>query len=216
VLLCGGFTVEGGDRHPVLQALPPVIHVRGVQGRAVPWLAATLKLLDAELRSASAGSEAVVGRLTDALLTQALRVALTAAEATAGVGPRTLQDPRIAAAVRLIHQHPQRAWTVDELAARAALSRSTFATRFRQLVGEPPMRYATRIRLVHAAGLLQTTQAGLGEIARRTGYDNEFSLSRAFKRAYGVAPGRYRRRADIPAPRLAVHTRTRGPTAPPG
>jgi AraC-like DNA-binding protein len=209
VLLCGGFTVEGGERHPVLQALPPVIHIRGVQGRAVPWLAVTLRLLDAELRSASPGSEAVIGRLTDALVTQALRVALTAAQASAGVDLRALQDPRIAAALRLIHQHPQRAWTVDELASRAALSRSAFATRFRQLVGDPPMRYATRIRLVHAAGLLHTTQAGLGEIARRTGYDNEFSLSRAFKRAYGVAPGRYRRRADVPTPRLAVDTATK-------
>src|SRR6266568_9646507 len=96
----------------------------------------------------------------------------------------------------------------SELAARAALSRSAFTSRFRQLVGEPPMRYATRVRLAHAAGLLHTTQASLVEIARRTGYDNEFSLSKAFKRAYGIAPGSYRRRAETPAPRLAVDAGT--------
>jgi transcriptional regulator GlxA family with amidase domain len=146
----------------------------------------------------------VISRLTDALLTQALRSALTAAERAGGVELPAWKDPRIAAAIRLIHQQPQRAWTVDELASRAGLSRSTFSTRFRQLVGEPPMRYANQIRLAYAAGLLHSTRASLTEIARRTGYDDEFSLSRAFKRAYGVAPGSYRRRVEAPAPRLVL------------
>jgi AraC-like DNA-binding protein len=215
VLLCGGFTVEGGQRHPVLQALPPVIHIRGRNGRPVSWLAASLRLVEAELRSPSPGSEAVITRLTDALLTQALRLTLSRPEAAESTDLRALQDPRVAAAIGLIHQHPHRAWTLEELAAGAALSRSAFAARFRRFVGEPPMRYATRIRLAHAAGLLQSTQASLVEIARRTGYDNEFSLSKAFKRAYGVAPGSYRRRTDTPAPHLAVATRSSRPTTRP-
>lgn len=146
----------------------------------------------------------MITRLTDALLTQALRLALTRPETADGTDVLALRDPRIAAAVRLIHQHPHRAWTVEELATQAALSRSAFTARFRQFVGAPPMRYATGIRLAHAAGLLQTTHATLVEIARRTGYANEFSLSKAFKRAYGVAPDTYRRHTDTPAPRLAV------------
>jgi AraC-like DNA-binding protein len=81
---------------------------------------------------------------------------------------------------------------VGELAAEVALSRSAFTARFRRLVGEPPMRYLIRARLAHAAGLLHTTDIGLAEVARRTGYQSEFSFSRAFKRAFGVAPGAYR------------------------
>lgn len=83
---------------------------------------------------------------------------------------------------------------MGELAAEVALSRSAFTARFHRLVGEPPMRYLTRARLAHAAGLLHTTDLGLAEIGRRTGYQSEFSFSRAFKRAFGVAPGSYRGR----------------------
>jgi AraC family transcriptional regulator, alkane utilization regulator len=193
-LLCGGFALEGGDAHPLLAVLPPVIHVRGVRGRPLPWVAATLWQVGAETDATAPGSEAVVGRLADALLTQALRVAVAELDATDGGQVRALRDPHIAAAVRLIHGQPQRPWTVGELAAEVALSRSAFAARFRELVGEPPMRYLIRARLAHAAGLLHTTDVGLAEIARRTGYESEFSFGRAFKRAFGVAPGAYRGR----------------------
>ena len=194
-LLCGGFALEGGDAHPLLVALPPVIHVRGVRGRPLPWVAATLRLVGAETDATAPGSEAVVGRLADALLTQALRVAAAELDAADGGQVRALRDPHIAAAVRLIHGQPQRPWTVGELAAEVALSRSAFAARFRELVGEPPMRYVIRARLAHAAGLLDATDVSLAEIARRTGYESEFSFGRAFKRAFGVAPGAYRGRS---------------------
>jgi AraC-like DNA-binding protein len=193
-LLCGGFALEGGDAHPLLVALPPVIHVRGVRGRPLPWVAATLRLVGAETDATAPGSEAVVGRLADALLTQALRIAVAELDAADGGQVRALRDRHIAAAVRLIHGQPQRPWTVGELAAEVALSRSAFAARFRELVGEPPMRYLIRARLAEAARLLHTTDVSLAEVARRTGYENEFSFGRAFKRAFGVAPGAYRGR----------------------
>jgi AraC-like DNA-binding protein len=202
-LLCGGFALEGGDAHPLLGALPPVIHVRGVRGRPLPWVAATLRLLSAETSATAPGSEAVVSRLADTLLAQALRLALGELDANDGAQARALRDPRIATAVQRIHGEPQRPWTVGGLAAEVGLSRSAFAGRFRELVGEPPMRYLIRARLAHAAALLHTTDVGLAVIARRTGYESEFSFSRAFKRAFGVAPGAYRGQVeDLPA-RLA-------------
>jgi AraC-like DNA-binding protein len=191
-LLCGGFALESGDAHPLLATLPAVIHIQGIRGRPLPWVAATLRLLGAETGASAPGSDAVVSRLADALLTQALRVAVAELDAADGARAHALRDPHIANAVRLIHGQPQRPWTVGELAAEVALSRSAFTARFRRLVGEPPMRYLIRARLAHAAGLLHTTEVGLAEIARRTGYQSEFSLSRAFKRAFGVAPGAYR------------------------
>jgi AraC family transcriptional regulator, alkane utilization regulator len=191
-LLCGGFALEGGAAHPVLRILPATVLIRGVNGHPVPWLAATLALLSAETASATPGAEEIVGRLADALLAQALRVALAELQASDGAGVLALRDPQLATAIGLIHHRPDHAWTVGELASEVALSRSAFSARFRQLVGESPKRYITRTRLAHAAALLHQTDASLAEIALKIGYGSEFSFAKAFKRAFGIAPGTYR------------------------
>ena len=191
-LLCGGFALEGGTAPPILSALPAAVHIRGAAGRPVPWLAATLALITAETASEAPGAEEVVGRLADVLLTQALRLALTELESADGAGVLALRDPQIAAAIEHIHRRPECAWTVGDVAAKVALSRSAFSARFRELVGESPRRYITRTRLAHAAALLHTTDASLAEIATQAGYATEFSFSKAFKRTFGVAPGAYR------------------------
>lgn len=203
-LLCGGFTLEGGNAHPVLRALPAAVRIRGVGGRPVSWLAATLDLLNAEAASDAPGSEEVASRLADALLTQALRVALAELQSTDAVCVRALRDPQIAAAIGLVHRQRDRAWTVGEVACEVGLSRSAFAARFRHLVGESPKRYITRTRLAHAAALLRNAEVPIAEIAARAGYASEFSFGKAFKRTFGIAPGAYRGQPDgVPEPRLA-------------
>ena len=123
------------------------------------------------------------------MLTQALRLELASSD---GLQPRALRDPHIGAAVHLIHSRPHERWTLEKLAAEVGYSRSGFASRFRELVGESPMAYVTRTRLAVAATLLQRTSLSIGEVARRTGYSSQASFARAFKRAFGVAPGAYR------------------------
>jgi AraC-like DNA-binding protein/quercetin dioxygenase-like cupin family protein len=198
-LVCGGFVLEGETVDPVLQALPQVVHVSGVDGSPVPWVAATLGLLAEVTSSAASGAEAVVARLAETMVMQTLRSAL--AELSSG-GPApigALRDPQIAAAIRLIHAEPGFDWTVERLASRVGYSRSAFASRFRELVGESPIAYLTRSRLAIAATLLDRTTMSIGEVAGRTGYANEASLGRAFSRAFGVAPGTYRRKAPAAA-----------------
>jgi AraC-like DNA-binding protein/mannose-6-phosphate isomerase-like protein (cupin superfamily) len=200
-LLCGGFALEGGGAHPILRVLPATVLIRGVNGQPVPWLAATLALLSAESASAAPGAEEIVSRLADALLAQALRVALAELQSSDGAGVLALRDPRMAAAIERIHRRPDHAWTVGELAGEVALSRSAFSARFRQLIGESPKRYITRTRLAHAAVLLDKTDASLAEIALKIGYGTEFSFAKAFKRTFGIAPGTYRgRQPAVPAP----------------
>ena len=127
----------------------------------------------------------MVSRLADALLIQSLRCALTdLGEDDARL--RALRDPQVAVAVELIQSEPGRAWTIAELAAETSLSRSRFATRFRDVVGESPKRYINRCRLAHAARLLDTTDERLSQIAARSGYQSEFSLSKAFKQAFDM------------------------------
>ena len=191
-LLCGGFALEGGAAHPVLGVLPAVVLIHGINGHPVPWLAATLALLSAETASTAPGAEEIVSRLADALLAQALRVALAELQSSNGAGVLALRDPQMAAAIERIHRRPDHPWTVGELAAEVALSRSAFSGRFRQVVGESPKRYITRTRLAHAATLLHQTDASLAEIALRIGYGSEFSFAKAFKRNFGIAPGTYR------------------------
>jgi len=190
-LLCGGFALDGGT-HPILRTLPPVIVVRGTGGRPVPWLGALLALLNAETAAAAPGTEEIVTRLADAMLTQVLRDALTGLRSPVGDGLLAMRDPQIAAAIELIHRRPQHAWTVAELASRVALSRSAFSARFTGVIGESPKRYVTHTRLAHAATLLRGNGTSIAEVAVKIGYSSEYSFAKAFKRTFGVSPGSYR------------------------
>jgi AraC-like DNA-binding protein len=98
--------------------------------------------------------------------------------------------------IALIHRAPARAWTVSSLAAEVAMSRSAFAARFTELVGEPPMHYVARWRMHVALASLREDGATLGELAMRLGYQSEAAFSRAFKRFIGVSPGSVRRNGD--------------------
>ena len=188
-LVCGGFVLEGDASNPILRELPDVIHVNGSEDAAVAWVAATLNLLAAVTASDGPGSRAVLTRLADTMLTQALRIELASTDASHA---RALSDPQIGAAIHLIHARPHEPWTVERLATEVGYSRSAFASRFRELVGESPMSYVTRTRLAVAATLLERTSLSIGEVAARAGYSSQASLTRAFKRAFGMAPGAYR------------------------
>jgi AraC-like DNA-binding protein len=191
-MLCGWFELNGGFRHPLLGALPARIVIGGGDGRPAPRLAATFELLAAEAESASPGAVEVISRLADVMLAQVLRLAVADLLSVNGSAPPGPGDPAISAAMEQIHRRPEHPWTVDELAAHVALSRSAFSARFSRHLGEPPKRYITRTRLAYAATLLNDSDASLAEIALRVGYGSEFSFGKAFKRALGVAPGTYR------------------------
>ncbi len=197
-LLCGGFLLEQLTARPVLELLPKVVHLRGYEGRATEWLAGLIRMIGVEMAASGHGSEAVVTRLTDALLAQALRQGLLDAERTSG-GSRAVGDPEIARALRLVREHPDRQWSVPAMAAAVAMSRSAFAERFRAATGETPMQHLTRYRMSRAAEYLRSTNASLREIARRTGYESEVSIRKAFRRQLGTSPGAYRR-ANTAAP----------------
>jgi AraC-like DNA-binding protein/mannose-6-phosphate isomerase-like protein (cupin superfamily) len=197
-LVCGGFALDGDAADPILRALPVVLHVRGTESGPVPWVAATLDFLRAIWASDAPGADAVLSRLADAMLTQALRIGFAELAAERPERASALRDPQIARAVQLVHREPQERWTVDRLASAVGYSRSAFAVRFRELVGEAPMAYVARTRLVRAAMLLERPELTLARVARDSGYANEFSFSRAFKRAFGVPPGLYRAELDSP------------------
>lgn len=202
-LLCGGFVVEQLTARPLLEVLPTVVHLRGSSGHAPEWLASLVRMISVEMASGGPGSEAVVTRLTDALLAQALRQCIVDGD-RASAGTNVVNDPLIARALRLIREQLDRPWTVPLLAEAVSMSRSTFADRFRAATGETPMQSLTRYRMARAAEYLRGTSAGVREIARLVGYDSEVSVTKAFRRHFGTSPGAYRKASRAPSDAVAA------------
>ena len=180
----------------LFDSLPPVVHVKGDAGTTVRWLEANLQFVASEMASGEPGFETIVSRLADILVVQAVRAHVAQTGGGCKGWLRALIDPQIGRALSLIHEKPEDDWTVESLASKVGMSRSAFAARFAQLVEEPPLTYLTRWRMQKASRLLETSPAGVAEVAKRVGYDAEAAFSKAFKRWIGVAPGAYRRRAE--------------------
>ncbi len=194
-ILCGGFVLEDQRLNPLPNRLPTIVKVAGASGRPVPWLSTTIELLTGEMTAVHAGVQTLVTRLSEVLLVQVLRSYLADLNGDTPPGLQGFADPQIGRAIGLMQERPEQPWTLDRLAAAVAMSRAAFASRFRELTGEPPMRYLTRYRLFKAALDLRRGNASLARIAASTGYDSDVTLSKAFRRYFGVAPGTYRKTA---------------------
>jgi len=195
-LVAGYFSTENGAQNLLFASLPLVLHVKGDAGTTVRWLEANLQFVASEMASGEPGFETIVSRLADILVVQAVRAHLAQSGGGCKGWLRALIDPQIGRALSLIHEKPEDDWTVESLASAVGMSRSAFAARFAQLVEEPPLTYLTRWRMQKASRLLETSHAGVAEIAKRVGYDAEAAFSKAFKRWIGVAPGAYRRTSE--------------------
>ncbi|MGH2584961.1 MAG: AraC family transcriptional regulator, partial [Dehalococcoidia bacterium] len=153
----------------------------------------TLRLMAAEARELRPGGEAVITRLGDILVVQAIRSWIKT-DPTARTGwLGALHDRQIGRAISLIHRDPARDWTVASLADELAMSRSAFAARFSELVGEPPIQYVTRWRMQVAVSWLTEEGVTAAELANRLGYRSEAAFARAFKRVIGAPPGAIKR-----------------------
>ncbi len=192
-LVCGSIRFEHPAARTLIALLPRIIHIESSSSPRLEWVQSTLRLMAAETRELRPGGEAVITRLSDILVIQAIRSWIESDPAAQTGWLGALQDRQIGRALALIHQDPARDWTVALLADAVAMSRSAFAARFTELVGEPAMRYVTRWRMHVALNTLQEDGATVAELASRLGYQSEAAFSRAFKRVVGVPPGSVRR-----------------------
>ena len=191
-ILCANYHQDAEAAVPLLQLLPRSLHLPAPPGGGP--VGATLHLIAAEVAGRRAGAAVVLDRLVDVLLVHVVRAWLDSA--AAGGEPASwltaLRDPVAAGALSLLHADPARAWTVDVLAREVGVSRATLARRFPALVGSTPLAYLTRWRLDLAARRLRLTDDPVDAVARAVGYTSEYAFSRAFSRARGLPPGRYR------------------------
>ncbi len=175
----------------LLDHVPDVMVVRGSDCDAP-----VVRLLVEEFDREAPGQDAVLDRLVDLVLIHAFRTWFAADTANAPAWWRAHDDPVVASALRLIHDHPDQPWTLESLAAEVAVSRATLARRFVDLVEQPPIAYLAEWRLSMAADLLRDTKSPVQLIARQVGFANPFAFSTAFKRRFGVAPRPYRRTVE--------------------
>ena len=189
-LLAGCFPTSGRIAERLLSALPPVLVVPRAQQRS-----RALDFLETEIENQEPGQQAVLDRLLDIVLIGALRDWFALPEASAPSWYGAAGDPVVGPALHALHAEPSQEWTVAALARRAQVSRATFARRFAEVMGEPPISYLAGWRLCLAADLLQDDDDTLDSIARQVGYSNAYALSAAFTREYGIRPSQYRRRA---------------------
>ena len=195
-LICGEVRFDHPAARNLLELLPRVIHVEASTSPQMDLMQSTLRLMAAEAKELRTGGETVITRLSDILVIQAIRSWIQE-DPTAQTGwLGALQDNQMGPAIMLIHRNPDHPWTVASLAGEVAMSRSAFAARFTELVGEPAMHYVARWRMHLALTWLNEGRSTLAELASRLGYQSEAAFSRAFKRFNGISPGAVRRNGE--------------------
>lgn len=192
VSYCGVRVDPVGARH-LLQVLPLVIHVDTLI-QEDEWLRDTARFIAREADVTRPGSEAIITRLADIIVVQAIRAWLASADGQHG-WLAALRDHHIGRALGAIHRDPARDWTVAMLASEVGMSRSALSARFSELVGESVKQYITEWRMQLARKELQTSSQTLAALAEKYGYQSEAAFSRAFKRVLGLSPGSVRNSA---------------------
>lgn len=176
----------------LVRVLPPLLHLE-TGNAAQHWLQGTVRLIEQEAREQHAGHDIIITRLADILVIQAIRGWLETLRGEERGWIAALHDRKVGKALSLMHRQPAHDWRIDTLARMIGMSRSAFAARFTEMVGESVMQYLTTLRMQLAYHDLRETNDTLASIAERAGYASEPTFHRAFKREIGLSPGAARR-----------------------
>ncbi len=191
--VCGYIACSQSLCRPLLEALPRVLRIPVGDGPAGTLLRELLRTGVSESLSSRPGAESTLAKLSELLFVEAMRRYVEDLPPEGRGWLAGVRDPQIGRTLALLHGNPSRAWTVDDLARKVALSRSALAERFAALVGEPPMKYLKRWRLALAAQVLRAGNESIGSVAEYSGYESEAAFTRAFKNEFGLPPGTWRR-----------------------
>jgi AraC-like DNA-binding protein len=194
-VVCGFLGCDERPYNPLLTALPKVIHLSAAASHATSgWLGTLLNIAVKESGNARSGGENVLARLSELLFVEAIRRYIETLPSAETGWLAGLRDPTVGQALAALHGQPREAWTVDRLARLVGLSRSVFAERFTEMVGQPPMQYLALWRMQLASRLL--VEGGhVAAVAGAVGYESEAAFSRAFKKLVGQAPATWRKSA---------------------
>jgi AraC-like DNA-binding protein len=193
-VVCGSMSFDRASLKPITQLLPRFILIKADQAHTLA-LHNTMQALASEMADQAPGSEVVATRLGEVLFIQVLRAHIAAGAGWRNKGwLRAIFDPQMGTALSAIHDSVNTPWTVESLAAAAGMSRSAFAARFKELLGQTPLEYVTEWRMQKAMPLLEQRDKKLIDVARSVGYESDAAFSKAFKRVVGASPGEYFKR----------------------
>ncbi|MEC7121195.1 MAG: AraC family transcriptional regulator [Pseudomonadota bacterium] len=179
---------------PLLSALPDSLIIRSMTDQGAPeWLKIGLQFLALEAERHRPGRYTLLNRLVGMMFIECIRDYVEQLPETSDSWLSALADPQLAPVLSAIHAQPEYTWTVAELAGLACMSRSGFAERFGQVMGQPPLSYLSAHRLRLAAWNLRENQHSVSRISQMIGYGSETAFSQAFKRQYGKTPSQYRK-----------------------
>ena len=193
--VCGYMACEPRLAQIFLAGLPPMFKVKIRNDAAGRWLENSIRFAVAENDVSSAGSEAVLAKLSEALFVETLRRYIALLPERQKGWLAGARDPEVGKVLAMMHRHPTRPWTIADLARESGISRSVLAERFRHYLGEPPMSYLTRWRLQLGAQMLVSTRYSVAQIGSEVGYESEPAFNRAFKREFELPPARFRSEA---------------------
>jgi AraC-like DNA-binding protein len=189
-IVCGSLSFDRASLKPITQLLPCFILIKSDQARILA-LHITMQALASEMAEQAPGSEVVATRLAEVLFIQVLRAHIVSGPKRNKGWLRAIFDPQIGTALSAVHDKVNIPWTVESLAEAAGMSRSAFAARFKELLGQTPLEYVTGWRMQKAMQLLQQRDRKLIGVARSVGYESDAAFSKAFKRVVGASPGEY-------------------------
>ena len=194
-IVCGSLSFDRASLKPITQLLPSFILIRADQARTFA-LHNTMQALASEMADQVPGSEIVATRLAEVLFIQVLRAHIASEPERNQGWLRAVFDPQIGTALTAFHDSVGAPWTVESLSEAAGVSRSAFAVRFKELLGQTPLEYVTEWRMQKAMQLLEQRDKKLVDVARSVGYESDAAFSKAFKRVVGASPGEYLKRGS--------------------
>lgn len=191
-IVCGYVEFDRSSSHPFLDNLPEFIHINAQLRKEFYWLDNVLNQIVLESQHPEIGSAVLIDKFTEILFIQVIRTYAQINRQSTGY-LSALNDKQLSSALSLIHNEPDKEWSVESLASEVGLSRSSFYTRFNDYIGISPMRYLFEWRMLKAKEKLENTQKPISLIAEEVGYQSSSAFQKAFKRFFQYTPASLRK-----------------------
>ena len=185
------FEIEEQSRSALFNALPNFVVLRKHECQEVHFIRSALYAIALEGNNTQPGEYAIKNHISEALLVSQLRTHVAQTNYSSGL-LAAIKDPYLQRVLIALHKEPHIRWTVESMAEQAGLSRTAFAKRFRETLGDTPMHYLHRHRMELAASMLKKTRSNIELIAQELGYANSQNFRKHFLRTYKMPPNAFR------------------------